>query len=70
MNTAALLKFTREELENLDTAIIKSLEDNRLKLASVEIHNSELLELAGKSIAAQIELGFIDINDYMGDNIK
>jgi hypothetical protein len=70
MNTSTLLKLTREQLANIDTALIKSLEDNRLKLESLEIHNSELLELAGKSIAAQIELGFIDINDYMGDNIK
>ena len=58
------LSMTVDGLLELDAVIAKALTANRVQQAELVASQSRLLQLAGESIAAQIELGFIDINDY------
>ena len=58
------LSMTSDGLLELDAVIAKALTANRVQQAELTASQERLLQLAGESIAAQIELGFIDINDY------
>ena len=58
------LSMTADGLLELDAEILKALTANRVQQAELLACRKRLLQLAGESIAAQIELGFIDINDY------
>ena len=59
-----LLSMTPEGLLELDAGILKALTANRVQQAELTASQERLLQLAGESIAAQIELGFINTNDY------
>ena len=58
------LSMTADGLLELDAEILKALTANRVQQAELTASQERLLQLAGESIAAQIELGFININDY------
>lgn len=59
-----LFSMTPEGLLELDAVIAKALTANRVRQAELVASQERLLQLAGESIAAQIELGFINTNDY------
>ena len=59
-----LFSMTPEGLFELDAVISKALTANRVQQAELLACRKRLLQLAGESIAAQIELGFINTNDY------
>ena len=58
------LSMTADGLLELDAEILKALTANRVQQAELTASQERLLQLAGESIAAQIELGFINTNDY------
>ena len=59
-----LFSMTADGLLELDAEIRKALMANRVRQAELVASHTRLLELAGDSIAAQLELGFINTNDY------
>ena len=58
------LSMTADGLLELDAEILKALTANRVQQAELTASQERLLQLAGESIAAQIELGFINTDDY------